>query len=176
MIAHFWSAPCCRRIPPEAIEIMKRPDGSPWQLGSGGFGTVFKARPCSQNKLPAEGCRPGVCLFAAWRTVRPWLRAAALLTTLLPAHIASGYAQRRDACCSEGPGSGECCTGRARWLGACLAARPRLCLLHHHVHSEREFAHFMRGLQTSPFALHAMPLPRPPVLCAACGERSQDDG
>ncbi|PRW21099.1 serine threonine- kinase [Chlorella sorokiniana] len=31
------------RIPPEAIEILKRPDGSPWQLGSGGFGTVFKA-------------------------------------------------------------------------------------------------------------------------------------
>lgn len=38
--SHF--CPYCRRIPPEAIEIMKRPDGSPWQLGSGGFGTVFK--------------------------------------------------------------------------------------------------------------------------------------
>lgn len=31
------------RIPPEEIEVMKRPDGSPWQLGAGGFGTVGAA-------------------------------------------------------------------------------------------------------------------------------------
>ncbi|KAL4437815.1 hypothetical protein ABPG77_005727 [Micractinium sp. CCAP 211/92] len=30
-------------IRPEEIQILKRPDGSDWQLGSGGFGTVFKA-------------------------------------------------------------------------------------------------------------------------------------
>lgn len=29
--------------PPAEVEIVKRPDGSPWQLGSGGFGTVYKA-------------------------------------------------------------------------------------------------------------------------------------
>uniref|UniRef100_A0A1D2A5N4 Protein kinase domain-containing protein n=2 Tax=Auxenochlorella protothecoides TaxID=3075 RepID=A0A1D2A5N4_AUXPR len=28
---------------PNEVEIVKRPDGSPWQLGSGGFGTVYKA-------------------------------------------------------------------------------------------------------------------------------------
>ncbi|KAL4419698.1 hypothetical protein ABPG75_006796 [Micractinium tetrahymenae] len=30
-------------IRPEEIKILKRPDGSEWQLGSGGFGTVYKA-------------------------------------------------------------------------------------------------------------------------------------
>ncbi|KAI3430353.1 hypothetical protein D9Q98_004948 [Chlorella vulgaris] len=30
-------------IPSEAIQILKRPDGSDWRIGSGGFGTVFKA-------------------------------------------------------------------------------------------------------------------------------------
>jgi hypothetical protein len=28
---------------PAEIQILKRPDGSDWQLGSGGFGTVYKA-------------------------------------------------------------------------------------------------------------------------------------
>ena len=31
---------CCRDA---EISIMKRPDGTDWQLGSGGFGTVYKA-------------------------------------------------------------------------------------------------------------------------------------
>ncbi|KAL4424194.1 hypothetical protein ABPG75_001495 [Micractinium tetrahymenae] len=30
-------------IDPESITIARRPDGTPWRLGSGGFGTVFKA-------------------------------------------------------------------------------------------------------------------------------------
>lgn len=42
---------CCIHLPPSTllvplraeIEIMQRPDGSQWQLGSGGFGCVYKA-------------------------------------------------------------------------------------------------------------------------------------
>jgi hypothetical protein len=30
-------------IDPKDIEIMKRPDGSEWELGAGGFGKVYKA-------------------------------------------------------------------------------------------------------------------------------------
>ena len=33
------ATPC----PSAEIQVMKRPDGTDWQLGSGGFGTVFKA-------------------------------------------------------------------------------------------------------------------------------------
>lgn len=29
---------------PEELQYLKRPDGSPWQLGSGGFGVVLKAK------------------------------------------------------------------------------------------------------------------------------------
>lgn len=33
-----------RRCRPRAeIQILKRPDGSEWRLGAGGFGTVYKA-------------------------------------------------------------------------------------------------------------------------------------
>lgn len=31
------------RINPEQLAICKRPDGSDWRLGAGGFGTVYKA-------------------------------------------------------------------------------------------------------------------------------------
>ena len=30
-------------IKPEELAVMKRPDGSEWELGSGGFGKVYKA-------------------------------------------------------------------------------------------------------------------------------------
>jgi serine/threonine protein kinase len=36
--------PCDWRMEPEELEILKRPDGSDWQLGTGAFGVVLKAK------------------------------------------------------------------------------------------------------------------------------------
>jgi len=36
-------AQCLMPVPVAEIQVMKRPDGSDWELGSGGFGKVFKA-------------------------------------------------------------------------------------------------------------------------------------
>ncbi|KAI7838603.1 hypothetical protein COHA_007611 [Chlorella ohadii] len=48
------------RITPDEIEICKRPDGSDWELGSGGFGKVYKAlrhgaQPVAVKVLAAVG-------------------------------------------------------------------------------------------------------------------------
>ena len=32
------------RLSPDELEFVARPDGTPWQLGAGGFGVVLKAR------------------------------------------------------------------------------------------------------------------------------------
>ncbi len=40
-VAPLSAAACCTATPAE-IEILKRPDGSEWEVGRGGFGVVYK--------------------------------------------------------------------------------------------------------------------------------------
>lgn len=58
--------PNVSQIPPllsvPDIQIMKRPDGSLWRLGAGGFGTVFKALLHGVQPVAVKVCNCGMVL------------------------------------------------------------------------------------------------------------------
>lgn len=70
----FSLTPTGQLLPPCAeIEICKRPDGSDWELGSGGFGKVGSAANVSQNcfcdlQRPRCGCDSGHSRTSAARS------------------------------------------------------------------------------------------------------------
>lgn len=52
------SVPCDWKLSPDELEFLNRPDGSPWQLGSGGFGVVMKARCNGAQPVAVKVLRP----------------------------------------------------------------------------------------------------------------------
>ena len=56
-------------IRPDEIQILKKADGSDWILGSGGFGSVYKAQMNGVNIVAVKvGCRQS---SSAWPQVVP---------------------------------------------------------------------------------------------------------
>lgn len=58
----------CLRVATAEIEIMRRPDGSEWQLGAGGYGKVYKAlrngvQPVAVKVLTVRGKHGCSCLL-----------------------------------------------------------------------------------------------------------------
>lgn len=99
---------CCRPLVFAEIEICKRPDGSDWELGSGGFGKVGGAAVVriERGLLASLGMRPGQ---EAGPTAPPHSRNPATDACQLPAIVADcifhaspagvqGAAPRRAAC------------------------------------------------------------------------------
>lgn len=50
---------------PEELEILKRPDGSNWQLGTGAFGVVLKAKRAGVQPVAVKAS--GVCCLEMHR-------------------------------------------------------------------------------------------------------------
>ena len=102
-------APCC--WPPAEIEICKRPDGSDWELGSGGFGkvcsaavSVFVVVMTSRLDCPCGGCESGLSRTSAL------LGASVVICPPVAAHSHAGVqgaAPRGAAGGGQGAG-GEC--------------------------------------------------------------------
>ena len=56
-------------IRPDEIQILKKADGSDWILGSGGFGSVYKAHMNGVNIVAVKvSCR---CAHSVWRQSLP---------------------------------------------------------------------------------------------------------
>ncbi len=55
--------PCDWRMEPEELEILKRPDGSDWQLGSGAFGVVLKAKRAGVQPVAVKVSGCGVAVW-----------------------------------------------------------------------------------------------------------------
>lgn len=51
--------PCDWHMEPEEVDILKRPDGSDWQLGAGAFGVVLKAKRAGVQPVAVKAS--GVC-------------------------------------------------------------------------------------------------------------------
>lgn len=105
----FSLTPTGQLLPPCAeIEICKRPDGSDWELGSGGFGKVGSAANVSQNcfcdlQRPQCGCDSGHSRTSAARSAAP-------CETVMMSPCG------RPLVCRS---TRRCATGRSRWRSRC---------------------------------------------------------